>query len=172
MGMKEKKAKVVQEVSHLTILSLEAPSDVGVPAVLEQKTTICCKYLYLLASLKASPGLGGVYEDKPQRCGRKPCSWAKYHDKRGQNQGFSSTVRVEEALRFLPHNCPRMYRALFFVRLLWEPRLPKQRRRVLEVFVSYQTKWRVRVSNVYVKRPFFPDRIYRGESPIFSAKRC
>jgi RNA polymerase primary sigma factor len=28
MGMKEKKAKVVQEVSHLTILSLEAPSDV------------------------------------------------------------------------------------------------------------------------------------------------
>jgi RNA polymerase primary sigma factor len=28
MGMKEKKAKVVQDVSHLTILSLEAPSDV------------------------------------------------------------------------------------------------------------------------------------------------
>ena len=28
LGMKEKKAKVVQEVSHLTILSLEAPSDV------------------------------------------------------------------------------------------------------------------------------------------------
>jgi len=28
MGMKEKKAKVVQEVSHLTILSFEAPSDV------------------------------------------------------------------------------------------------------------------------------------------------
>src|SRR2546421_3512721 len=75
-------------------------SEAGVPAVLEQKTTICCKYLYLLASLKASPGLGGVYEDKPQRCGRKPCSWAKHHDKRGQNQGFSSTVCVEEALVF------------------------------------------------------------------------
>ena len=47
---------------------------IGVPAVLEQKTTICCKYLYLLASLKDSLGLGGAYEDKPQRCGRKPCS--------------------------------------------------------------------------------------------------
>ena len=34
----------------------------GVPAVLEQKTTILWKYLYLLASLKDSPGLGGVYE--------------------------------------------------------------------------------------------------------------
>jgi DNA-binding transcriptional MerR regulator len=34
----------------------------GVPAVLEQKTTIFWNCLYLLASLKASPGLGGVYE--------------------------------------------------------------------------------------------------------------
>jgi RNA polymerase sigma factor (sigma-70 family) len=106
MGMKEKKAKVVQEVSHLTILSLEAPSDVGVPAVLEQKTTICCKYLYLLASLKDSPGLGGAYEDKPQRCGRKPCSWVKYRGKRGHNQGFSSTGCVDEDLRFSPHPRP------------------------------------------------------------------
>ena len=30
----------------------------GVPAVLEQKTTILWKHLYLLASLKDSPGLG------------------------------------------------------------------------------------------------------------------
>ena len=35
---------------------------VGVPVVLEQKTTILWKSLYLLASLKDSPGLGGVYE--------------------------------------------------------------------------------------------------------------
>ena len=34
----------------------------GVPAVLEQKTTILWKCLYLLASLKDSPGLGGAYE--------------------------------------------------------------------------------------------------------------
>src|SRR5687768_6003074 len=34
----------------------------GVPVVLEQKTTILWKPLYLLASLKDSPGLGGVYE--------------------------------------------------------------------------------------------------------------
>ena len=34
----------------------------GVPAVLVQKTTILWKCLYLLASLKASSGLGGVYE--------------------------------------------------------------------------------------------------------------
>ena len=45
---------------------------------------MCCKCLYLLASLKDSPGLGGAYEDKPQRCGRKPCSWVKYRGKRGQ----------------------------------------------------------------------------------------
>src|SRR5262245_13948028 len=74
----------------------------GVPAVLEQKTTICCKHLYLLASLKDFSGLGGVYEDKPQRCGRKACSWVKYHDKRGQNQGFSSPECVDEDLRFPP----------------------------------------------------------------------
>src|SRR5262245_32224133 len=34
----------------------------GVPAVLEQKTTICHKYLYLLVSLKDSSGLCGAYE--------------------------------------------------------------------------------------------------------------
>jgi hypothetical protein len=38
------------------------PSVIGVPVVLEQKTTIFWKCLYLLASLKDSPGLGGVYE--------------------------------------------------------------------------------------------------------------
>ena len=96
----------------------------GVPAVLEQKTTICCKYLYLLASLKDSPCLGGAYEDKPQRCGRKPCSWVKDHGKRGQNQGFSSPEYVDEDLCFLPHHLPRKYGALFFVRLLREPLVP------------------------------------------------
>src|SRR5262249_49694788 len=62
----------------------DAEASGGVPAVLEQKTTICCKYLYLLASLKDAPCLGGAYEDKSQRCGRKPCSWVKYYDKCGQ----------------------------------------------------------------------------------------
>src|SRR5689334_11400630 len=35
---------------------------VGVPVVLEQKTTILWKCLYLLASLTDSPGLGRAYE--------------------------------------------------------------------------------------------------------------
>src|SRR5215510_13210495 len=39
---------------------------------------------------------------KPQRWGRKPWSRAKYHTKRGQNQGFSSTICVGEDLRFSP----------------------------------------------------------------------
>jgi hypothetical protein len=69
---------------------------------LEQKTTICCKCLYLRASLKDSPGLGGAYENKPQRCGRKPCSWMKAHGKRGQKQEFSSTEYVDEDLRLSP----------------------------------------------------------------------
>jgi hypothetical protein len=34
----------------------------GVPVVLEQQTTILWKCLYLLDSLKDSPGLGGAYE--------------------------------------------------------------------------------------------------------------
>jgi hypothetical protein len=34
----------------------------GIPAVLEQKTTILWEYLYLLASLKDTPGLGGAYD--------------------------------------------------------------------------------------------------------------
>ena len=34
----------------------------GVPAVLEQKTTICCKCLYLLASLKDSPQAAEVWK--------------------------------------------------------------------------------------------------------------
>jgi hypothetical protein len=36
--------------------------EIGVPAVLEQKTTICCKCLYLLASWKDSSDLGRAYE--------------------------------------------------------------------------------------------------------------
>jgi hypothetical protein len=93
---------VALECENLEVLT-------GVPAVLEQKTTICCKYLYLLTSLKDSPGLGGAYEDKPQRCGRKPCSWVKYSGRRGHNQGFSSTECVDEDLRFSPHPRPCKY---------------------------------------------------------------
>jgi len=40
--------------------------------------------------------------DKQPRWGRKPCSWAKYHDKRGQNQGFPSTICVDDDLHFFP----------------------------------------------------------------------
>ena len=87
----------------------------GGPVVLGQKTTICCKYLYLLASFKDSPGLGGAYEDKPQRCGRNPCSWVKYRGKRGHNQGFSSPEGVDEDLRFFPQldRLPTVRRFLF-----------------------------------------------------------
>ncbi len=46
--------------------------------------------------------LGWGVRGKPQRWGRKPCSWAKYHSKRGQNQEFSSAVCVDEDLRFPP----------------------------------------------------------------------
>jgi hypothetical protein len=43
---------------------LHIPPDyvVGVPVVLEQKTTILWKCLYVLASLKDSSGLSGAYE--------------------------------------------------------------------------------------------------------------
>jgi hypothetical protein len=41
---------------------------------------------------------------KPLRWGRKSRSWAKYHGKRGQNQGFSSSICVDEALRILLAN--------------------------------------------------------------------
>ena len=78
----------------------------GVPVVLEQKTTILWKCLYLLASLKDSPGLSGAYETNRRGGGRKPCLWAKHHSKRGQNQGFSPTICVGEDLRFLPQ-CDR-----------------------------------------------------------------
>ena len=116
---------------------------VGVPAVLEQKTTILWKCLYLLVSLKGSSGLGGSVGHKPQRWGRKPCSRAKYHAKRGQNQGFSSTVCVDEDLRFLPHHCPRTYGALFFVRLLREPQIKAQLVRLDELVQDYLSLVRV-----------------------------
>src|SRR4029453_15002278 len=42
--------------------SLFVEGQMGVPAVVEQKTTILRKCLSLLASLKDSPGLGGAYQ--------------------------------------------------------------------------------------------------------------
>jgi hypothetical protein len=52
---------------------------------------------------------------KPLRWGRKPCSRAKYHGKRGQNQGFSSSICVDEALRFSPHpDCKRTDRCFSY----------------------------------------------------------
>ena len=54
---------------HITQLCFSEPdipqvprTQSGVPAVLEQKTTILWKCLYLLISLKDSSGLAGVYE--------------------------------------------------------------------------------------------------------------
>ena len=59
--------------------------------------------------------LGWGVRDKPQRRGRKPCSWAKYYGKHGQNQGFPSTVCVDEDLRFFPQldRLPAVRRFLF-----------------------------------------------------------
>ena len=34
--------------------------------------------------------------------GRKPLSWAKFHAKRGNYHGVTSTIYVDEDLRFLP----------------------------------------------------------------------
>ena len=48
--------------------------------------------------------LGRSVGHKPQRWGRKPCSQAKYHAKRGYNQGLSSTICVDEDLRILLAN--------------------------------------------------------------------
>ena len=58
---------LVEVADHATAFSRYFLHDVrvtqvGVPAVLVQKTTILWKCLYLLASLKASSGLGGAYE--------------------------------------------------------------------------------------------------------------
>src|SRR4030095_3389095 len=74
---------------------------VGVPAVLEQKTTILWKCLYLLASLKDSPGLGEVYRQAAE-VGKKTLfmgeipreTWTKsgvfVHHTCGRRPSFSS----------------------------------------------------------------------------------
>jgi hypothetical protein len=98
---------------------LEHFSHQGILAVLEQKTTILWKCLYVLVSLKDSPGWG--VRDERQRWGRQPKSWVKYHGNRGQNQRFPSSICVDEALRFPPHHGLRKFRLLFFVRLRREP---------------------------------------------------
>jgi pimeloyl-ACP methyl ester carboxylesterase len=53
--------------------------------------------------------------------GKKILSWTKYHGKRGQNQGFSSIICVDEDLRFFPRLCLLIHGSTFPVRLLWEP---------------------------------------------------
>jgi len=65
--------------------------------------------------------LGWGVHDARQRWGSKPNLWVKYRGKRGQNQRFSSTICVDEALRFPPHHGLRKYALLFVVRLLREP---------------------------------------------------
>jgi len=62
----------------------------GVPVVLEQKTTILWKYLYLLASLKDSSGLGGAYEANRRGGEENPVH--------GQN----TTVNVDKIRNFRP----------------------------------------------------------------------
>jgi hypothetical protein len=91
----------------------------GVPTVLEQKTTILWKCLYVLVSLKDSPGRG--VRDERQRWGRQPKSWVKYHGSRGQNQRFPPIICVDEALRFPPHQGLRKYKLLFFIHLRRAP---------------------------------------------------
>ena len=62
----------------------------GVLAVLEQKTTILWKCLYLLASLKDSPGLGEAYE--PSRRGGEE----------NPVHGRNTTVNVDKIRGFRP----------------------------------------------------------------------
>ena len=50
------------DLKEETVRTPSAQVEIGVPAVLEQKTTILWKCLYLLASLKDSPDLGEAYE--------------------------------------------------------------------------------------------------------------
>jgi hypothetical protein len=57
-----KSRRVVLSMTHRLTLPYSLDYGVGVPVVLEQKTTILWKCLYLLASLKDAPGLGGAYE--------------------------------------------------------------------------------------------------------------
>ena len=65
-------------------------SKVGVPAVLEQKTTILWKCLYLLASLKSSPGLVGAYETNRRGGEENPV------------HGRNTTVNVDKIRGFRP----------------------------------------------------------------------
>jgi hypothetical protein len=67
-----------------------AVSKNGVPVVLEQKTTIIWKCLYLLISLKDSPGLGGVYD--PNRRGGEE----------NPVHGRNTTVNVDKIRGFRP----------------------------------------------------------------------
>ena len=62
----------------------------GVPVVLEQKTTILWKCLYLLASLKDSPGLGGAYETNRRGGEENPV------------HGRNTTVNVDKIRGFRP----------------------------------------------------------------------
>ena len=67
----------------------------GVPAVLEQKTTILWKCLYLLASLKDSSGLDGMYETSRRGEEENPIH--------GQN----TTANVRKIKSFSPRICGR-----------------------------------------------------------------
>jgi hypothetical protein len=57
---------------------------------LEQKTTILWKCLYLLASLKDSPGLGGTYET------------SRIGGEENPVQGRNTTVNVDKSRSFCP----------------------------------------------------------------------
>jgi hypothetical protein len=63
---------------------------VGVPVVLEQKTTILWKCLYLLAALKDSPGLGRAYETNRRGGEENPV------------YGRNTTVNVDKIRGFRP----------------------------------------------------------------------
>jgi len=95
---------------------------------MEQKTTIFWNCLYLLASLKASPGLGGVYETNRRGGEENPV------DRR------NTTVNVDKIRGFRPSYAwtnpsffstagPFTSGASFFVPLLREP-------------VQYEMRWK------------------------------
>jgi hypothetical protein len=94
----------------------------GVPVVLEQKTSILYKWLYLLAPRQHSLAYlcGGNTHHRER--GRKPLSQARFNAKRGENQGFLPTIDVESDPRFAPQLYALTHGSTFPVRLLREPR--------------------------------------------------
>jgi hypothetical protein len=73
----------------------------GIPGVMEQKTSILCKRLYLLLS-PWHPWDCFCGHNAHSTGGRKRLSQARFNAKRRENQVLMSTIDVESNPRFLP----------------------------------------------------------------------